>query len=51
MPVNPSHYALLDISAPGETSACPLCFVGMSVFPCLMKRGGLALERQRQAQN
>lgn len=38
MPVNPGHYGLLDVPAPGETSACPLCFVRLSVFPCLMER-------------
>lgn len=36
MPVSPGHYGLLlDVSAPGETSACPLCFVRLSVFHCL----------------
>lgn len=49
MPVNPSHYGLLDVPAPGEMSACPLCFVRLSVFPCLMERRR-GLERQCQPQ-
>lgn len=33
MPVNRGHYGALDVSAPGEMSACPLYFVHLSVFP------------------